>query len=90
MSKLKANNDLYRLGLTYHDAIPNADIDAILTTNGFKPLEEGIYCGRDGRVIESVGDGIWLTLNWHQMEVTKRYEIVAYLSKEPYRGGARA
>ena len=83
MTTLKANNDLHRLGLTYHHAIPNGAIDAILESHGLRPLEEGIYCGRDGRVIEEVGNNVWLTLNWHKMDVSGRYEIVAYLSKGP-------
>lgn len=80
---LKANVALYELGLRYHEAIPSKEIDHILITNGFKTLEFGIYCGRDGRIIEQVGDNVWLTLTWHKMEISGRYEIVAYLSRNP-------
>jgi hypothetical protein len=64
----------------YHPFIPNSDIDAILTSAGFKPLEEGIYCGREGRVTEQVGENTWLSMTWYKMEATGNYEIVAYVS----------
>jgi hypothetical protein len=78
-NRTKANNALHTLGLTYHESIPLVWIDSILTDNGFKATEEAIYCGRDGRSTEQVGDRTWLTLNWHKME-SGRYEIVVYLT----------
>ena len=74
------NNSLAELGRVYHDSIPNAAVDQILTGNGFNALAEGIYCGRDGQVREEVGFGLWISLVWHKMEVTGRYEIVAYVN----------
>ncbi len=79
----QANKALYELGQTYHDGLPISTIDAILTSNGFNVMEAGIYCGRDGRVNEPVSEGVsrvWLAMTWHKMEVTGRYEVVAYLS----------
>jgi hypothetical protein len=75
----KANRMLAALP-SYHNAIPNADIDNILSATGFSQLAEGIYCGRDGQVHEQVGPNTWLHLTWHKMEETGRYEIVAYVS----------
>ena len=78
-ARKRANRALAALQ-TYHNDIPNADIDAILTANGFQPTAEGIYCGRDGRINEQVGKNTWLSMSWHRMEVSGRYEIVSYLS----------
>ena len=64
----------------YHPFIPNGEIDAILIANGFTPLEEGIYCGRVGRVHEKVGPNTWFTMTWYKMEDSNWYEIVAYVS----------
>jgi len=81
----QANKALYELGRTYHDGLPISTIDSILTSNGFNATEPAIYCGRDGQVIEPVSKDIprtyvYLSMSWHKMEVTGRYEIVAYLS----------
>jgi len=78
-SRSKAGKALAALP-SYHPHIPVADIDRILTDAGFDPLEEAIYCGRDGRATAQVGPRTWLALSWHRMEVTGCYEIVAYLS----------
>lgn len=79
-NRKRANDALYTLGLTYHESIPLVCLDHILTENGFKATEEAIYCGRDGRSTELVGERTWLVLNWHRMD-SGRYEIVAYLSQ---------
>jgi hypothetical protein len=74
------NNALHTLTSNrYFDNLPLADIDTILTSNGFNSLEEGIYCGRDGGINEQVGDRTWLRLIWHKFD-TGRYEVVAYIS----------
>jgi hypothetical protein len=75
----KANAALAALP-NYHVQIPNGDLDGILAAHGFRALEEGIYCGREGRISEQVGERTWFTMTWHRMEVTGRYEIVSYLS----------
>ena len=79
-ARAAANRHLAKLGGQYHPAIPNGAIDDVLTGYGFREMESGIYCGRDGRVSEQVGDRTWLTMTWHKMEETGRFEIVAYLS----------
>jgi hypothetical protein len=79
-ARSRANAKLSELGKVYHDGLALAKLDAILTENGFNTLESAIYCGRDGRSHEQVGERTWLSLTWHKMEVTGRYEIVAYLS----------
>jgi hypothetical protein len=76
----RANTKLAALGSKYHDGLALDKMDAILTEHGFKTLESAIYCGRDGRSHEQVGERTWLSLTWHKMEQTGRYEIVAYLS----------
>lgn len=74
------NVKLYRLGLTYHNSLPIADIDHILQTSGFTETEPAIYCGRDGHVVEKIGPHSYLSLTWHKMDETGRYEVVAYVS----------
>lgn len=78
-ARTKANEALHEVGLTYHPFIPNATIDNILVANGFRPMEEGIYCGREGRCSEQVSDKTWITMTWYKMP-SGNYEIVAYLS----------
>jgi len=79
-NKRNANNALSELSKVYHNSIPLADIDGILTANGFNALEPAIYCGREGRSHESVGNGVFISLTWYKMELTGRYEVVAYVS----------
>jgi hypothetical protein len=74
-----ANKMLSKLA-TYHRYIPLANIDAILTAAGLQATEPAIYCGREGRSTEKVGQNTWLSLTWYKMEVTGNYEIVAYVS----------
>jgi hypothetical protein len=75
------NKELWTLTYNrYHDGLPLQAIDEILTCNGFNMLEEAIYCGREGKVHEHVGGNTWFTMTWHKMEVTGRYEVVAYVS----------
>lgn len=76
----RVNEALYQLGREYHNGLPIAEIDAILTANGLQATEPAIYCGRDGRSNEKVGERTYLSLSWHKMEVTGRYEVVAYVN----------
>lgn len=73
------NNELSNLGKKYHDGLPIQQIDDILDAYDFKETEPAIYCGRDGRTNEKVGDRTWLSLSWHKMD-SGRYEVVAYVS----------
>lgn len=75
----QANEALYKLGLTYHESIPLADVDRILSAADLDPLEQMILCGREGRINEPVGSDLYLTLNWFKM-TSGRYEIVAYIN----------
>jgi hypothetical protein len=79
-ARKRVNQQLAVLGKTYHDGIPLQQVDEILTIHGFKATEPAIYCGRDGRSSEWVGDHSLLILTWHKMEPTGHYEIVAYVS----------
>lgn len=65
---------------TYHDGLPISDIDQLLLAAGLNPTEPSIYCGREGRATHQVGDRSWLCLSWYKMDVTGRYEVVAYVS----------
>jgi hypothetical protein len=76
----KAANKLLASMANYHPFLPLADIDAILTSVGLKATEPAIYCGREGRSREQVGENTWLCLTWYKMEVTGNYEVVAYVS----------
>ena len=79
-NRRRVNNDLFRMGQTYHESLPLAFIDEVLRMNNFKPLADGIYCGREGKVTEQVGERTWLTMTWYKMPNTGRYEVVAYVS----------
>lgn len=76
----KAGNKLSDLTANrYFESIPVDEINAILVSHGFTALESGFYCGREGRLNEGVGRGVFLTMTWYKME-SGRYEIVAYLA----------
>lgn len=74
------NKELTNLCAKYHDGLPIQQIDDILDAYDFTETEPAIYCGRDGRTTAKVGQNTWLALSWHKMEVTGRYEVVAYVS----------
>jgi hypothetical protein len=79
VARRKANKSLAELP-TYHDSIPLVAIDRCLVDAGFKETEGAIYCGRDGNSTEKVGERTWLSLTWHKMDNSGRYEIVCYVS----------
>jgi|SRR5438270_13638850 hypothetical protein len=66
----------------YHDGLPVQDVLDLLHSAGFSETEElvGVYCGREGRVHEHVGSGVYLLFSWFKMEETGRYEVNAYVS----------
>jgi hypothetical protein len=76
----RVNTLLFELGREYHDGLPLRRIDAILQAHGFTGLDDGLYCGRDGRITEKVSERTWFILSWHKMCVTGRYEVIAYVS----------
>jgi len=78
-ARRRVNNALNTLGRLYHDGLPIDRVDDILTAHGFEPTQPAIYCGRDGRVTERVGERSYLTLTWHKMP-SGRYEVVAYVN----------
>jgi len=79
-NRTRVNEQLYNLGRTYHDFLPIQRINEILDENGFNETEPAIYCGRNGQTLENVGQRTFLSLSWHKMDVTGRYEVVAYVS----------
>ena len=79
-ARKRVNDKLSEISRQYHPAIPIADIDTALTSNGFHATEPAIYCGRDGRSHEQVGPRTWLSLSWHKMDESGRYEVTCYVS----------
>ena len=75
----RANNALHAISRTYHCGLPIAEIDSILTANGFEATEPAIYCGAEGSSHEKIGPNSWLSFTWYKME-SGRYEITTYLS----------
>lgn len=87
MTKNKANKELHKIGLKYWDSIPTNEIQSILDQAGFgidletnDRVMDGIYCGREGQTSAKVGKNNFFNMSWYQMDVTKKYEIVAYVS----------
>jgi len=75
-SRQKAvNNALYYLGTYYHDALPLADINRILTESGF----QAATFSQVGRCHEEVGEGKWLSVTFYRMD-SGRWEVVAYVN----------
>lgn len=67
----------------YFNGLPLDTMFDTLRNAGFEVTEEnllGVYCGREGRVHEHVGHGVYFTMTYYKMEVTGRYEVVAYVS----------
>lgn len=62
----------------FESCFPNEIARAIEAAGFSTDNLDGVYAGREGRVHEDIGRGIWLTLTWHKMEVTGTYEVVAY------------
>lgn len=79
-ARRRANWKLSELSARYHEGLALDEINNILVAEGFNELEPAIYCGRDGRSNEQVGNSTYISLIWHKMEVTGRYEITVYLS----------
>lgn len=87
----KANDAIYELVHNrYFQSVPLDRLFAIVEEAGlsFDPEEkEVILTGRDGRATWALFDpesgreaNHMLVLSWHKMDVTGRYEIVAYVS----------
>jgi hypothetical protein len=77
-ARSRANGELAELGRTYHVGLALDKVDEILVRNGFDELD--VLVSGERRLHEQVGPHTWLSVAWHRMEVTGRYEIVAYLS----------
>jgi hypothetical protein len=66
---------------TYFDRLPIMELTRLVEDHGFVSDElDGFYCGHDGRVSADIGFGRGLMLTWHKMEVSGRFEVVAYVS----------
>ena len=85
----KANRTIHALTSNqYHSAVPLDRIyDAVEAAGfAFDPEEKACFlCGRDGRATwnlsyEGKPAKRMLVLSWHKMDVTGRYEVVAYVS----------
>jgi hypothetical protein len=84
MQTKRVNRLLQELGLRYHDGLPISEITEILIQNGLPVLEDGLYCGHEGKFSEPLGKFgkrcLYLHLSWYRMPETGRYEIVAYVN----------
>jgi len=86
----KANDQIYDLiNNKYFQSIPNDELFAIVKRAGFRfdPEEEEFFLvGRDGKASWQLHDEAGRTVNhmlvlqWHKMDKTSRYEVVAYVS----------
>lgn len=66
--------------LTKLDGLPL--IEWLEKSKAIITIEDGIYCGREGRVkeqIQGVEHEIWLTMGWYTVDTTPKVEY-AYLS----------
>lgn len=86
----RANDKIYDLiNNKYFQSIPNDQLFAIVKGAGFSfdpEEEEFILVGRDGNATWQLHDGSGRAVNhmfvlqWHKMDRTGRYEVVAYVS----------
>ena len=86
----KANDQIYDLiNNKYFQSIPNDQLFAIVKRAGFRfdPEEEEFFLvGRDGnaswQLHDEAGHAVnhMFVLQWHKMDKTGRYEVVAYVS----------
>lgn len=89
-SAKKANDQIYALiNNKYFQSIPNDELFAIVKAAGFRfdPEEEEFFLvGRDGNATWQLHDDAGRAVNhmfvlqWHKMDRTGRYEVVAYVS----------
>ena len=86
-----ANDQIYDLiHSKYFQAIPNDELFSIVKKAGFRfdpEEEEFILVGRDGKATWQLYDdetgrevNHMLVLNWHKLDRTGKYEVVAYVS----------
>jgi hypothetical protein len=86
----KANDQIYDLiHNKYFQSIPNDELFAIVKRAGFRfdpEEEEFILVGRDGKATWQLHDEAgrevnhMLVLQWHKLDKTGRFEVVAYVS----------
>ena len=86
----KANDQIYDLiNNKYFQSIPNDQLFAIVKRAGFRfdpEEEEFILVGRDGKATWQLHDQSGrsvnhiLVLQWHKMDRTGRFEVIAYVS----------
>jgi hypothetical protein len=80
--RTKANAEITKLIKNkYFTGLPIKEVQEILSKYGFDASAlDGIYTGRDGKDHEQVGPKTWISMSWHRMEESGRYEFIAYLS----------
>ena len=75
----KLNGHLQGIGAGYHDSALPAVIPNAVAEYGFDASDlVTVPFGDSGRQSTSIGEGKFLHLSWYRMEVSGRYEIVAY------------
>jgi len=77
----KVNVELAKMGRVYYDKLPVGRIIALLEENDFDTENlEGIWCGHEGRVHESIGDGKFILVAWCRVGDNGRFELTSYVS----------
>lgn len=73
----RVNSELYQLGLQYHRVVPFDQIASVLESHGFIPPT---FQAIGLKYHESVGEGKFISVSLHKMEVTGSWEVVAYVN----------
>ena len=77
------NKELGAICRNLYSGIPVDVIARVLNSHEFNGnAMDGIYCGRDGRMNEQVGQRTWITVMWHKYEDTGRFEVVVYVHED--------
>lgn len=77
----RLNVELAKIGKEHYDHLPIVRISNLVEEWGFSADElEGIYCGHEGRVHQSIGDGKFIVITWARVGDRNRFEIVSYVS----------
>jgi hypothetical protein len=66
---------------TYYRSIPWGKILDAVVSEGFDgAIISGVNDNKPGRVHVNVGGNTWLLVTWYIMPVSKKYEVIAYVS----------
>jgi hypothetical protein len=75
------NVELAKMGREYYDRLPIGRVYEAVERHGFDASAlDGIWCGHEGRVNQSIGDGKFIQVNWCRVGDRDRFELNAYVS----------